>query len=796
MAPKSQAIAPKGCKRKAASQSPDSAAEDRQVNVEGEESESKQKRVYSKGGCRECKRRKIKCDEGKPQCWQCMRLRKECSYPEAGEKVLRVSKKKQQQHEQMQAQRILHQIHGSPNLIDAVQGNGNQPIYFIRHDPNQPMMYQYPGPVYYQVPPPNSQQQPQHPQQQQQQQQQQQPQQPQPFIYAPNVPFAQQGQPQMAPIVKAQQLPQMNQQQLQQLQQAQQVQQVQPQQSQSQPQPQPQPQQQPIQQVSSAPALYSAAIQPQQPKPIVLPPPVQATKSNEEIPKATKTSSLMNLLNDSKRNGGKSAESIPPEEMMGLFDQKDLNLLSSDLNNMVNNIMYEMNYNYKDKYKLEENSTRSSESTTSVLKDKTLKNLPLDYIRLKKQKDQDYYEVFYNEFANIVLPFGSYDKENHNYCNPARDIILNCASSEDYVLAAVLANGARLRFSKTKNDEDEEAHCVYLSRCLKLLGPAISPDDNKLSSNIENVLLTVLLLTTANAANLKQDWRSHLKGAKDILLRHSKQSRKTSKILIFCKFWFIVLEILAGISCKKGGTLTSDEEVDGLINIGCEHEIIALKELGIILDNGFNIMAGYHHDCINYFKDLIKGLNRVRKGTLTPSFEYLKLFSQFQQQLEIEFINKKGINIGVTTGILVENPTDNLTISWQDVSHQSYVMAALITILTRLYQESSSSPQVQFLAKSIIEFESYLEDDKQEPPKFINRTAFMMLQWAMLTAGSNITDKKLQKIVTRFFEISELVGSGGASIALKKVTKLWRKANKGEDDKSEEESEEEDYVSY
>lgn len=38
------------------------------------------KRKYSRNGCTECKRRRMKCDEGKPACWQCARLNRECVY--------------------------------------------------------------------------------------------------------------------------------------------------------------------------------------------------------------------------------------------------------------------------------------------------------------------------------------------------------------------------------------------------------------------------------------------------------------------------------------------------------------------------------------------------------------------------------------------------------------------------------------------------------------------------------------------------------------------------------------------
>ncbi|KAK5781831.1 hypothetical protein RI543_000733 [Arxiozyma heterogenica] len=38
------------------------------------------KRKYSRNGCTECKRRRMKCDETKPVCWQCSRLNRECIY--------------------------------------------------------------------------------------------------------------------------------------------------------------------------------------------------------------------------------------------------------------------------------------------------------------------------------------------------------------------------------------------------------------------------------------------------------------------------------------------------------------------------------------------------------------------------------------------------------------------------------------------------------------------------------------------------------------------------------------------
>lgn len=41
------------------------------------------KRKYSRNGCLECKRRKIKCDEDQPSCGHCSRIEHDCVYPDA-----------------------------------------------------------------------------------------------------------------------------------------------------------------------------------------------------------------------------------------------------------------------------------------------------------------------------------------------------------------------------------------------------------------------------------------------------------------------------------------------------------------------------------------------------------------------------------------------------------------------------------------------------------------------------------------------------------------------------------------
>ncbi|KAI5949038.1 hypothetical protein KGF57_005000 [Candida theae] len=790
------------------------------------------KRIYSKGGCRECKRRKIKCDEGKPACWQCLRLKKECSYPALGEKVLRVSKKQQKMSSSgsslspMENQRMFEMnrvpyIATNPLSItsNTVPVEGRKLLY--NYDASRPTHgaleshqrgYGEPsGNAHSTVP--------------YQPQSQLHPPQPHSQIGPPREHYPQEQYPHPQGTYPSQsQLPPLqrplNQPHLPRLYQSRIL---------------------PIQENGSNPTPFKYYFR-QDPLSSVLPPPQVSQRPGPtmsggpifpnqiryDLPSrlVDRTTGgggagVSSLLNNSpgsdtqttqqqqsqqqgldKNDIDKEENSITPQptlapqpstsevhsndegasfstpptllgdDVVELFELSDLNLLASDLQNMVNGILYNIAPESKEKAK--EKETTEVKNTMPFV-EKLERNVPVDFIKLENAQNKSYLDEFYYNFSNIVLPFASFDKEKNVYFNPARDILLSTAANTDYVLAAVLANGAHTRFTKTRNIEDEEFYYLYLNDCLKLLHPAIS-DNTKLSSKIESVLLTVLLLTAANAADPKQDWRPHLRGAKDLLMKCSSKIAKPSKVFVFCKAWFVTLEVLAGISSKKGGTLQTEEETDELFNLSSEYEIKTLKDLGLILDNGFNIMGGYHHDCYGAFRELIKILNRKRSGTLNAkdSLQYVELFAKLESLREIDFVKDP-----TAPGSVLVEDVRGVVISWSDVSHKSYMAASMITLLQTCFDESYTSPQVQVLTNHIIDLVSFVNDYSPFAPssRYKADNGLMMLQWPVLVAGQNLepNDSREMDIVRVFFEHSSRVGSGGALIALRRVKKVWRK---------------------
>lgn len=424
------------------------------------------------------------------------------------------------------------------------------------------------------------------------------------------------------------------------------------------------------------------------------------------------------------------------------------------------------------------------------------RHVPIDTVRVSNLKEELFLLQFYLEFANVILPFHLYDLEVQACFNPARDILLGCAQSEPFLVAAILSQGARSCFSHSALAEYEEAHFLYLLKCLKLLGPALaeasSKDGLSLSHNIEAVLLTVLLLASSNAANPKQNWRPHLKGAKDLLIKYTANQDiiKRSKVLVFCKYWFILFEILAGLGLRLGGTVKLERELDMLLNCEDPDELHILAEIGVLQPNGFNLLCGYDNNCILVFRDMIKILNKSRddaKYARSETLEYLRVLAALHSHLQCVFVDRQGLfhpdratlpklEPGLLLDVLPGN-SDKAVISWMDTSHQTYILAATITMLTEFFGFSASSPHVQQLT---VQLTMLLECATLASRILEMKHVIMMMQWPALVAGLNSVRSVDRAIVGDLLRFAARVGAGSANHTLARLEWYWIHGGKGE----------------
>ncbi|ODV98237.1 hypothetical protein PACTADRAFT_19721, partial [Pachysolen tannophilus NRRL Y-2460] len=456
--------------------------------------------------------------------------------------------------------------------------------------------------------------------------------------------------------------------------------------------------------------------------------------------------------------------------------------------------------------KQSQNITLDTEDSGNVSK---IMHIPLSSFHIGEQH-QLYAEFFYNDFAKIILPF-----QPTTQLNPVRDILLTLAVKNSFLLSAILACGARSAFKKSALAEDEEAYCSYLSSCLTSLSKILVSQKSQLIANVEPLLLTVLLLTSDNASSTTQSWRAHLRGAKDLLIMYSaseesKKAHKKSLVLAFCRSWFVSIEILAGLAAPFGGTLESDEELNLLVNLE-DFEIEYLKLIHLVRNDGFNLLYGYTNDCVLHLRSLVRLLRRVNirrnkslkninketnKDTTINKhiqetisvFEITELISQFEEDSKFQIIDKSGVipedhylHPNYNKQKASENQTNKkpyptiqpisseaIAYSWYDISHQAYVNAALLAIVTRLVGLPKEAPFVQELVHKIISLIHFL--DSANPSRSYNS---MLVQWPMLEAGINCIDSNDRIKIERFFRLLAELGAGSAGYSLKKIKRAW-----------------------
>ena len=493
------------------------------------------------------------------------------------------------------------------------------------------------------------------------------------------------------------------------------------------------------------------------------------------------TSSMANFVGDSLEIG-----------------ERNLSSLVSDLNKIVNDMMV-VDHNVSSATIENASATELTDTyggTEPMSHANDLpKNIPFEYIKVCKNQESIYLEEFYNNFATIIQPFHSYDEKIGYFC-PARDILLETASRESFLLSAIMAQGAKMSFKKHHLQEDDEASYKYLVTCSKLLEPALikaRQDKSLVNSKIEAVLLTILFLVSSNASILNLDWRSHLRGAKELLLSYStpdsEHSIIKSKIMVFCKQWFISFEILAGLSSRRGGTLATQQEMSVMLTTDNVQEFEILREIGIIRPDGFNLLIGMHYTCLTPIRGLIKIVKQTREReneTLPDTFEIIDLLSQFNEQMGFEFIDRRCIlksdSFAQTAGSLLGEVTirnEKLVISWMDICHQAYVFASIVILLRKGLQFPSKGAHIQTVNRKLLELISFLGHYLE----LSNHTncSMILLQWPIFVAGLNCLVDKVKLLVMKFFRNSADIGTSNSTYALRKLNKFWNRATDGDE---------------
>ncbi|KAI5949034.1 hypothetical protein KGF57_004996 [Candida theae] len=476
-----------------------------------------------------------------------------------------------------------------------------------------------------------------------------------------------------------------------------------------------------------------------------------------------------------------------------LYNGDDLNLLALDLSNLVNGIIFNSNIvptNDQDvaRTNIDAEVNQNATNVPSCISD--------EFLIDKSNEEREYVRQFCERFTFQKLPFGVDNKNPSVYRNAIREVVMKHAVKEPFLLAAVMSQGA-YSSSELQKDEILRQHDLencgkYLNNCLQLLLPALNQAQKSgvewdVTSNIENILLTVLSLAMSNACNEKQSWRPHLQGAREIIMKATSSKIRSSSTLIVCKMWFADFEILAGLSSEMGGTLRTKEQMDLVFNFD-PYEQSVLKDFGLIQENGFCVVTGYHIECLGYFRkvcDLLRWKRDFPNDVIDP-LEYMHLICEFYSQYEVRFtsVEETPTTGQIFSGALceeVQKPDGTIEIvSWMDISQQAFTLAGLITIFTRLLGNPLDSQHIKGLVSKIVDLVKIFQDCKlQDSTRF--PYAFSMIQWPLSVAGFTCTDSPQFSVIENFFEMCSQTGSNSAKFTLQRIRKAWDSREKGED---------------
>lgn len=404
-------------------------------------------------------------------------------------------------------------------------------------------------------------------------------------------------------------------------------------------------------------------------------------------------------------------------------------------------------------------------------------NIDCHYLNLTGV-NQFYFQEFYDEFSDVILTFQA--EVDATMANPVRDILMVYARNAYYLLYALLACGARSSYRKSHLSDDQISYKFYLKRCLTTLSETMEED---IMSNIDSILLTIMVLTCDSASHTCQGWRPHLQSASQLLLRVGVE-RPYSSIFLLCKLWFSSIEILAGLASPSGGVFKSDEELDQMIVSHSDGQLSILQQLHVITKEGFSLFHGYSLEMLAILKDLIKVIRRKEKTSISYG-TVLDLISRAQNELHFQVIDNGGIiheshpsynklvsiahkGLSCNVGVTCVNG-EKIALSWLDISNRCYALAALVTIFTRLLNVDKGNEMIQSMVKEIFSKACYFEDTNS----FLKSNCFFVLQWPMLIAGTNVVLEEDKLRVEAFFRLVAQLGSGSAGFSLDRLRKIW-----------------------
>lgn len=580
--------------------------------------------------------------------------------------------------------------------------------------------------------------------------------------------------------------------------------------------------------------------------------------------------------------------SIAPNEVRDLFG--DANLLVHDSLEIFGIDQFKHFTDIDNEYRLfnretgYSHSVQSSEELLSIpefpIKELSYKSesQPIIHLGYKTSKElidstfQDMdlagpHEVYLNKLTETELGYHLFPFAHGIGANAVLKILLKYLQGCSYLLTALLSSSATFQFIQNRKPVHEQNRSKYTSICLKLLSDAFPrPNEkpNTMANDIEKLLLTILILTscfTATAYFQQQvdpkstkmlSWKTHLRGVKDLLLKYSDLTKSSSRAYIsdglaLAKSWYFSIEALAELNDPLGGTLhylkeNISQDVD-IIETDAEHDHSELSR--IWLQTGyfsrdrnaeyhdallkinlltaqypnlvqFNLFNGYSINVVCIIDELTKCLDLLREhnNVQVSGFRVAKVMSLIAQGRDsfiVPMVDKSTFEIpDESIGHPKYHKLDRISFpescyaketlhdgklvcySWFDWSEQMHIesLALKVYITKGILQLPRNHPIVKELKKHIMNSMFFIKEKRQsEDYRMYHNDIYLELDHYYISKNlfderalmAQSTFRQLLKVslnnddfekLTLYFKALAKLGNGSALIALERVNKL------------------------
>lgn len=461
------------------------------------------------------------------------------------------------------------------------------------------------------------------------------------------------------------------------------------------------------------------------------------------------------------------------------------------------------------------------EATLGSVNNRKLANEVIEKYDLQDSDKELLTSVCLGAKSYLIFPFASSVESNQ-----VMTILLQHLKSCPYLLYSLLAISATFQFNLGNQ------HCDVISRtqistCLKLLSAAFSPDlsenvNKTISNDIEGLLLTVLVLTTNFAASYKvnkvgilHSWRTHLRGAKDLLLNYTLnyKRRNISPGLALAKLWYFAVEVTAGLNSPLGGTLSKVRNLakpqfkpenketveraqeDELLFLDTgffdEHSnpeyyrILVQSQLVTTGAHPFNLFLGFTIEYVRAAEELVRGLTFLREhaDNRLSTNQIAKIISLIFQSLQATIV--PGVDLKtfeVPDTFQADIPaslamSEGKRISWFDLSQQVHANHLYLKLL--ITPGMMNLPKTHYLVRelvgTLIGSLVMVKKRSSDGSAYLDRNIFdsraMMIQSPIVQCIELIDNlEDLEKASLYFNGLAEL-GTGSAAAACERVQK-------------------------